>query len=133
MIKLILNPYEGVGNIKIGMTKDEISTILNIIPETFEKSEGEFVGTAVGAGVESSQPPPPQGFLVASGVAVGTGDAVGTGAIPAPSLYTACIVALFEVSVIAASDDCSSDTVAPVTFQWSNVYPSASPALTFTG
>ena len=25
------------------MTKEEISTILNIIPETFEKSEGEFV------------------------------------------------------------------------------------------
>ena len=42
-MELILNPYEGIGNIKIGMTKDEISTILNIIPETFEKSEGEFV------------------------------------------------------------------------------------------
>jgi len=42
-MELILNPYEGIGNIKIGMTKEEISTILNIIPETFEKSEGEFV------------------------------------------------------------------------------------------
>ena len=30
MIKLILNPYEGVGNIKIGMTKDDISNVLNI-------------------------------------------------------------------------------------------------------
>ena len=36
-MELILNPYEGIGNIKIGMTKEEISTILNIIPETFEK------------------------------------------------------------------------------------------------
>ena len=42
-MELILNPYEGIGNIKIGMTKDDISNILNIIPETFMKSEGEFV------------------------------------------------------------------------------------------
>ena len=40
MIKLILNPYEGVGNIKIGMTKDDISNVLNIV---FMKSEDEFV------------------------------------------------------------------------------------------
>ena len=43
MIKLILNPYEGVGNIKIGMTKDDISNVLNITPKTFMKSEDEFV------------------------------------------------------------------------------------------
>ena len=43
MIKLILNPYEGVGNIKIGMTKDDISNALNITPKTFMKSEDEFV------------------------------------------------------------------------------------------
>ena len=30
MIKLILNPYEGVGNIKIGMTKDDISNVLHL-------------------------------------------------------------------------------------------------------
>nr|WP_317333714.1 hypothetical protein [uncultured Romboutsia sp.] len=42
-MELILNPYEGIGNIKIGMTKNDISNILNITPETFMKSEGEFV------------------------------------------------------------------------------------------
>ena len=36
MIKLILNPYEGVGNIKIGMTKDDISRFI-FSPSTINK------------------------------------------------------------------------------------------------
>lgn len=42
-MELILKPYDGIGNIKIGMTREEISNVLNILPETFMKSEGEFV------------------------------------------------------------------------------------------